>query len=71
VLVNARGGRYGHVWSITLTTIRPLSQARCSWSSLSLGFAADEWDVVCAGAVDIVGEVVDEEESPWPYRHEA
>jgi len=71
VLVYGRGGRYGHIRSVTLTTARPLSQARCSWSPLSLGFAADERDMICAGAVDVVGEVVDEEESPWPYCDEA
>ena len=68
MLVSAHGGdRSGHSGCIAFLTARSFGQARSSWSSLSLGFAADEWDVVCAGAVDVVGQVVDEEESPRPH----
>jgi hypothetical protein len=68
VLVSAhRGGGSGDFRSFTFLTAWSFGQARCSWSSLALGFSADEWNVVCAGAVDVVGQVVNEEESPWSY----
>lgn len=68
MLVSAHGGgRSGDFRSFTLLTTRSFGQARCSWSSLPLGFSADERDVICAGAVDVVGQVVNEEESPWSY----
>lgn len=72
VLVCARRrGRYWHLRSVTSLTTRPFGKAGSSWPSLSLSFAADEWDVVCAGAVDVEEQIVDKEESPWSYRDNA
>ena len=65
------GGMYGHFRSITLLTTRSFSQARCARSSFPLSFAADDGDMVGAGAVDVKDKVVDEEESPWAYCNDA